>query len=135
MEAVRCEPVSAENSLLYGNLQGIFVICRILAHWTYRKYPLDGRSTPEIPYAKNREFSVGFGEISELSSEIWRNQTSLRYLVTCCARKLRRQACGGPCRQGGPTTAAWVTFAKRGAGPPTVADLSSLPPVPMPHFP
>ena len=32
VEAVRCEPVSALISLLYGNLQGIFAICREFGH-------------------------------------------------------------------------------------------------------
>ena len=59
VEAVRCEPVSALISLLYGNLQGIFAICREFGHLSLSGMPLDRRSTTEIPYAKNKEFSVG----------------------------------------------------------------------------
>src|SRR5262245_11717451 len=53
------------NSLLNGNLQGIFSICREFDNWTHRKRPLVWCLKTEIPYAKEQGiFRRGSGKLT-----------------------------------------------------------------------
>ena len=87
------EGLSALISLLYGNLQGIFAICREFGHLSLSEMPLDRRSTTEIPYAKNREFSVGNRGNWQVSSEIRPTRLAFDICALCGFRRCADEAC------------------------------------------